>query len=220
MKKIIISLALFLSIPSIAMAKSGYYLGVNANHSHAKHRIEGVSRNSNGYDFALYGNRTRTDKKEIGFGFEGGYKFELANAMFVAPEIFFDSLNNSSEDPSANDRESYVYKQDRISIDNRYGARLNLGYNFTQNLNAFVSAGVTNIDYQVNWNSQIGTKFSSFSSNKIAPIYGFGLAYNLNDNWAVKGAYDRQAFNIRYNLDGWRSNVVLETFRLGLGYNF
>lgn len=220
MKKIIISLLVLLSFE--AAAKDGAYVGVNLNHSHAQHRVGGVDTTS--YTISSYDNMSYTDAKNVGFGFEAGYKISF-DGIYLAPEIFFDQLNNNAEDPSANINlaSSANFVQDRLILNYRYGAKLNVGHNFTDKFSVFLTGGFANVDYDVNWNSLQGSSdvgYSSYGADKLALLYGFGVAYDVSENLAAKLTFDRQDFAIRYSLDGWRSSVELDVIRLGVAWGF
>lgn len=212
---------------SYSYAKSGPYAGININRSRAEHKVSNMygAPGTHETTIAFSSDRTETDATNVGFGFEAGYKFQLSNnGIYIAPEIYFDQLNNSAEDPYADNEGQTLYKQDKLILNYRYGAKLNLGYDFNEKYSAFVNYGFANVDYDVNWNSVlsngVGAAYSSYGADKLAEIYGVGGAYNINENFALRLSYDMQKFNIRYMLDGWRSEVKLQTFKAGLIYNF
>lgn len=237
MKKLF-TLVLLFATSSYANAKDGFFMGADVNHSYAKHAIS-VSSQSDiaapDYSYNSF-DENKTDKKNTGISFNAGYKKYLDNIkylsniknIFIAPEIFFDQLNNSAADPYANDSgtsNKLLAKQDRIILKYRYGAKLNIGYTFAKKYNVFANAGLTNNAYSIEWNDNIGNnsgkgELSSYGATKIAAIYGIGFSYNFNDHWSVKTTYDHQRFNIRYNLDGWRSRVNLNVLKVGVGYSF
>ena len=218
MKKIILSLIFALAFPAVASAKSGAYVGVNANHSNARHKVAVISNDDAGtFNFNLVYPNIETSEKNIGFGFDLGYKFS-SNSVFIAPELFFDQLNNSAQDPLAADYGDYsVYKADRIVLNYRYGAKLNLGVNLTSKLAGFISGGVANVDYDNEWQS---FPARNYNGAKLAGIYGVGISYDLTDSITAKASYDWQKFAIRYGFEGWRSSVDLRVAKVGIAYNF
>ncbi len=224
MRKIISSFFALTLLSSYANAKDGLFIGVDANHSNARHTISEEAVTSD-YNESVAFTQNKTDKKTVGFSVNGGYRFSVTDKFFLAPEIFHDHLDNRAEDPAASDNvgtNAYAYKQDVMILKFRYGAKLNAGYYLTKKLNVFANAGLTNAKYSVQWNSNvtnlIGT--NSYNSTKLAPIYGAGFSYDLTDNIFVKANYDQQIFNIRYGLDGWRSKVKLNVLKVGVGYIF
>ncbi len=222
--KAIISFSFFVAATFLFSAgsrASNLYFGGNLNHSHGQHKIAEIA--DGGTPFFINPERTTTDSKNVGFGFNAGYKIDLNQDFYLAPEIFFDQLNNRSSDPASNDGSDFNFKQDFLTLNYRYGAQAKLGLKATENFSLFAIGGVTNVDYDINWNSLstgIFSKYSSYGSQKIAFLYGIGLAYNISDKWTIQGSYDHQNFAIRYGLDGWRSKVELDVFKAGINYNF
>ncbi len=214
MKKSLLYFTILLLFPLNLFAKNGAYIGINGNRSFADHNLAILADNGTG--FQLTANRT-TNADNVGFGFEGGYRFDLKDGFFIVSELFFDQLNNNAADPAVG------FQRDRLILNYRYGAKLNLGYEFNEKFGAFVNAGVGVVDYDVNWNSVVGTQdsgFASYGSTSDSAVYGIGAHYNLNEKLTIKASYDVQDLAIRYNLDGWRSSVELRVFKLGLNYNF
>ncbi len=129
-------------------------------------------------------------------------------------KIFFDYLNTSTRDFS--DEIQIVARQDKQQLNYRYGGKLNIGYTLFSRLNIFGIAGLTNVRYTINWPSVDDSR----SSAKIAPIYGAGISYDINNDWLLRAIYEQQNFNIQYVDEGSRSVVELKTARLGLSYKF
>ena len=181
------------------------YVGVDILQSDVKHRFYNRVDESD-----MDGNKTKSSSKN--FGANAGYKMNF-DKVFVAPEIFYDHFNSSAKDFDSNDPQ---YAADRIEIDSRYGAKVNLGYNFCPKLSGFVNVGMANVRYNVKWESDN----SSDGGSKLAMIYGVGLSYALNDNWSLRTSYDRQTFNIRYMENGLRDKVRLDVVKFGVIYGF
>ncbi len=53
----------------------------------------------------------------------------------------------------------------------------------------------------------------------MSPIFGLGVIYNLNNEWALKAAYDRQEVDANYDTGG-SDEIDLDTVRVGLLFNF
>lgn len=192
--------------------RSGFYLGVDMVRSFAKHKYlaegNGLSDNpvpTNGY----YSNREKN-----GLGINLGYKIAAGN-LFIAPEIFYDYLNNSAKD--------FGYEQDptisghRLEVNQRYGAKLNVGYNLFAGLNAFANIGMANVNYSMNLYSVNHTRQGVVQMNM---IYGGGLSYDLNDHWLLKTSYDWQQFTARFDYPQEKDRIVLQTVKVGIAYKF
>ena len=211
MKKFLVASAIIATLATAsASAKDGAYVGFDINTSNVENkfqnRINKMDPDNN--------NNIKADHDSIGFGLNAGYKIGF-NQAFVAPELFFDYLNNSGKQ-SGYELDMASNKNDRFEINNRYGAKVNLGYNFTEKFNGFVNLGLANTRYAVNSES---IKLSKGAS-KLAPIYGLGVAYNINDKWTTKLSYDRQKFNAGEVLEGYRNITTITVVKVGLAYNF
>lgn len=207
MKKTLAILLASTFIAANASAKDGFYLGADALYSHTKHKYTTLTPS---LDHSLQGKQTYGES--LGFGLSAGYKIS-ADKLFFAPEIFYDNLNNKAHDFFYQEPNS---RQDTLRIDNRFGGKLNVGYNICKNFSAFVNAGLASVDYIVKWPSVELSR----GVHKTAPIYGLGFMYNLNDNLAIRASYDYQKFNIQYIQEGRRSEVVLDVYKVGLVYGF
>jgi len=210
MKKTYITLAVasFFLAANFAEAKSGPYVGIDAIYSNVKHRFIDTASGT------TIANGLTSDGNNAGVGFNVGYKVAAGKA-FIAPEIFYDYLNNSARDFS------YRYQSTRavLEINDRYGAKLNIGYNIFSRVNVFVNAGLTNVHATNRSNGA-----ANYSGYKIAPIYGVGLSYDFNRNIALKASYDYQNFNTKYyngaQYAGYRNEVVINVFKVGMAYSF
>jgi opacity protein-like surface antigen len=182
-----------------------FYVGVDGIYSKTDHKYKTTYGDSVA---SSYQNRGRHGE-HLGFGINAGYKMQY-DRVFVAPEVFYDNLNNSTND--------FGGAPTTLNVDNRYGVKVNLGYDLTSNVSAFVNLGLANVRY-INRDPTTGT---SSGYNKLAPIYGIGALYKLNNNWALKAAYDYQKFSTRYYSSAplIKDQLTLRVFKLGVIYNF
>lgn len=141
-------------------------------------------------------NPSASDNDEMGFGLSLGYKIPRDRA-YIAPEIFYDYIDSV--------------------IVHRLGAKVNVGYSFNDRFDGFVNLGVASVGYDDTTPSP-QSSYSS-SANKMAMIYGLGVTYDLNHDWAAKLAYDRQRFNIRYD-NSSTDRISLNVFKIGVMYSF
>lgn len=195
-----------LFISSQTFAKEGVYVGADLVTSNAQYKYvaTGVS-GSNA--------QKKVDGTDIGAGLTIGYKKSFGE-IFVAPEIFYDYLNSSSKDYYYNKGR---YRQDTLELRSRYGAKVNLGYDFADSFSGYVTYGLATVDHVDNF----PTNPNSQGKWKTSAIYGLGATLNLNDNWAFKAEFNSQRFNVPYSYDGGvTSKVRLNTLKTGLVYNF
>ena len=210
------AVAASLIFSSQANAKDGLYLGAdllfaNSNHHYQDRSSTGGSNNYNG---------TRTHDNSVGFALDAGYKVGF-NQFFVAPEIFFDQLNNSSS--GFRYKQVPGNKQDTVDLNYRYGAKLNLGYDITPKFNLFVNYGLANVDYDTRGWYAGGRKSAA---TELAQIYGFGLGYKITENVSARLSYDRQSMHLRNTSvavpggDSARYKSTLDVVKLGAVYSF
>jgi len=200
MKKLLIISSIVASMAvSSANAKDNAYVGFVLLASHAKN--ETIDLNSGT-------NAGKSSQTAAGLGLNAGYKIGFNNGLFIAPEAFFDYLNNKDTDKQD--------KNNTYTINSRYGAKLNLGYDLNDKFSVFANYGLANVGYQVS----LGSSNESHGASKIAAIYGLGVAYNINEQLTVKLGANRQDFNTRGVDQGIRIKNVIKTYSVGLAYNF
>lgn len=203
-KYFILSLLCASLTTSIANAKEGVYVGANAILSQATYKF------SNPTASAPQG---RVAGKDVGVGAYVGYKKSF-NQVFLAPEIFYDYLNSSSQNYY---RTSGTSKQDTLEIRSRYGAKANLGYDFSECFSAYLTYGLAILDQVNNYPS---VKVSN-GKNKTAAIYGLGGQLKINDQWSARAEFNSQRFNVPFSVvAGSDSKVRLNTLNIGAVYNF
>jgi outer membrane protein W len=209
MKKLLVTSLIFTSLSAAsASAKDGAYIGFDLNANNVKYKNRDVVNGSGG------DNHSRVDHSAMGFGLNAGYKFSFDKA-FVAPEVFYDYFNNSSYDTdyavNINSK-----KNDSIELRDRYGAKVNLGYNINDKFGVFTNLGISKLNYVQN-----STSISrSHSSSDVTAIYGLGFFYNINDSWTAKLSVDRQSVRLATAYAGLTYRTTVHTAKLGLAYNF
>jgi outer membrane autotransporter protein len=209
MKKLfVISSVIAALAATSANAKDGAYVGFDVLASNVKNKYQDRTDHTNS------SNGSKIDHDALGFGLNAGYKMGVGGNVFVAPEVFFDYLANSSKTALRGQYEGS--NNDRFRVNNRYGAKLNLGYDFTKEFSASVNVGLANTQYTYD----VGSFGLSRGSSELGAVYGLGTAYNINDNWSLRFGLDRQKLNVRGVFEGERYKVTIHTARLGLAYNF
>lgn len=194
--------------------KNQFYVGVDELYSKTHHKMQYLPDKSDSYYYTK-----PTKGGNLGLGLSAGYKINVAS-FFIAPEVFYDYLNNSAPDFG----DSLNAMKSELKVKDRYGAKLNLGYNIFPNLNAFVNLGFADVGYS-NRDPSGASGTGKYSSHRLAPIYGVGLLYDLNNNWALRASYDRQKFNAgyypaAYQQGSFRDVITLQVFKAGVVYSF
>lgn len=203
----LVAVAASLIFLSQANAKDGVYVGADLVTSNAKFKY--ASTGSSGSSA-----QKKVDGTSFGAGVTVGYKRSFNSGAFIAPELFYDYLNSSTQDYYYNNPR---YKQDSLELRSRYGAKANLGYNFSDKFSAYATYGLAAVDHVDNF----PTRPSSQGKWKTAAIYGFGAVFNINENWGIKAEFNTQRFNVPYSYDaGVMSKVRLNVLKTGLVYSF
>jgi hypothetical protein len=202
MKKFITTclVAFIISTPSYA---TGFFVGADALMAHSRQ----TSNNPNGNSGPTSG--IVKEDNNINYGLNAGYRLDCkldCMNLYQSVELFYDNLNVASNRFASPNSIS-----DRVEIQNRYGAKFNLGFEVTPKIIPFVTLGVSNIAYANSGNG---------SSVNLEPLYGVGLLMSLNHGVALKLAYDYQSFNIPSAQGGARIRDNLGVARVGLVYNF
>ncbi len=213
MKKYLLATLLTFSIFSTSSeAKDGAYIGADLLHAKVSHTFQVPNSDR----FALLGYKSGATSRDTstGFSLSAGYRFDLPQSFFLAPEVFYDHINSKATDFFANEDPSAA--QDHMDIDSRFGGKLNLGYDITSKFSAFVNAGLADVKYGMRWPSQGRSR----AVYKIAAIYGLGASYKVTDSIAIRASYDRQQFAAQYINEGRRDSIKLQTLKIGAVYSF
>jgi len=216
MKKIAVIIFFLMQTVNIAIANDGPYIGIDVSRSQTNHLYKVIYKDQLVRDD--YGGQSRIKRtqgqkssaQDVGFGANAGFKIGIDEA-FIAPEIFYDQINNAAKDffPVKN-------PATRLEVTNRFGAKMNMGYNIYDRLDFFAIIGVANVKYAIKFR----TDQSSHGVYKLSPIYGLGFSYDISDNFALKFTYDRQVFNAQYVYEGVRDKITLDVLKGGIVVTF
>lgn len=197
MKKLLIIFCTTFLISAPALAETGLFIGVDGLHTNARHEADNSSLLLGPQD----GDKTKSD--DNGYGANIGVRVDPL-FLFVSVEAFYERLNSSARgfDPIV------VGSSPNIEIDDRYGAKANLGLTILPWFTPFITYGVARVNYK-----------TDVEDDKTAPIYGVGLLFDLPFlNLSLKAAYDVQKFDIPYQ--NAESETKLGVAHLGLMYTF
>lgn len=205
MKKIIAIAALTAALASSsAFAKTeGNYVGVSFLKSSATNR------------FQISGNQDRTWNKfsdtsnGVGIDYKHAYNFDGA---YVSPGVFFDQIGSKATD---------AYN-DNLTISSRYGAKLDLGYDFTDYFSAYFTNGIANTNYQLNVSNYGGALADHSTASKMVYFYGAGVTSKISKDLSLVAEYNTQTLNIGTLSSGVDDHIKskLGVAKIGLAYNF
>jgi len=217
----IVTAALAFSQNSLAKTE-GMYIGfdLSRNNSDHKYRLDSasdssLSTSSGVAEIASFDN----DGYGYGVNLKNAYNF---NGLYIAPVIFYETINTVATDKN----------KDQVSVNSRHGVKLELGYDVTKNISAYVNYGVGVVSYEVNFtNTQLGKQYGKDSSE----IFGLGLNYNLDKNWVLSyeynmqkvdlgtrvGSYDKTANPpVLMGIDHFGIKTEIKSMKLGVSYKF
>ena len=202
MKKIITTTLTLVTLFSstAALAKTaGNYAELDLLYSSASHKYAASN--------IVASNYPKFDDSSIGVG--ASYKYALNfDKIFLAPGVFFDKIGTNAADKDL----------DTISLNHRYGVKLDLGYDITDKFAAYVTNGFATTIYQVDWKS-IGQKKSG---SKVAYFFGAGLAYSVADNVTMNAELNMTSFDVSTPSFGGINNAKtdLAVAKIGVAYHF
>ena len=175
MKKILSALTILLPfVTSAAFAKTeGHYIGASLLENLVKHEYRNTS--------ASIAYKPTFQESNRGYGFS--YKYAInSNNFFVAPELFFDNINNNAQD----------FQSGSVAINNRYGAKINFGYDLSDKFAVYFNTGAANVDYKINWQSVN----KSFNNQKTSLTFGVGTNYYVYKNVSINLEFNSQILEI------------------------
>ena len=185
---------------SSALAKTqGHYVGINVLRSSASNQYKSSS--------IIASNYSKFNDSSIGFGADYKYAFNF-DKIFLSPGVFFDKLGLESQDQDG----------DSVSSDYRYGAKIDLGYDITDDFSLYITSGIAKTGYDVDWKSS-GQKESG---SKIGYLAGIGASYNISESIALNLEYNSQSIDFKTPDNGGINKVTsdIRAIKFGASYQF
>ena len=206
MKKLLaISCALF--VFSNSAFATGLFIGGDALFANSRQEAKNSSTSSGPK------NGDVQDAEKFSYGVNAGVRLDLLN-LLVSAEVFYDNIQASSRDFSLNN--GSFNGQDSLRINDRYGAKANVGFALLPRITPFVTYGWANVNYS----SVVASSGRSLKNSELTPLYGVGLLVDLPLGVSVKAGYDYQSFSARHAANGAKTRSHLGIARLGVIYNF
>lgn len=196
MKKFLSIFCTTILLSSQSQAATGIFIGVDELQAHSKHKAESSVASG-----PQNGNKKQSD--DGGYGVNLGFRYDPA-MLFASGEVFYERLNSASHGFEQNS----AANGPNINMDDRYGAKANLGITILPWLTPFITYGVASVKYD-----------AGSANRKTAPLYGVGIMFDIPlTNFSVKAAYDMQQFHNSY--PGGRDETRLGVAHIGLTYTF
>lgn len=187
----VISIAATITTSSAALAKTaGNYVGVNVVNSDVDHQYNNGAAQFN--------------EKKVGYGADYKYAINFNDNFFIAPGVFAEANNLRALNTSG----------DIIENDYRYGAKVDLGHDVTDNLAIYFTNGLSANHYK-STRVSVGNK----SGTELGYFYGAGFMLNVAKDVALNLEYNTQKvrFDTANSVD---LDSDLSVFKVGATYRF
>lgn len=211
MKKILITATIIGSfLSSVAHAKTeGNYVGLNI----IKSKVEAQKLTIAGTSYTNNQGFLVQDESQVSLGLNYKHAFNF-DGIYIAPGAFFD-YTNVNTNGQVNGGATTTF-----DLDYRYGLRVDLGYDITNELAAYVHAGIANNIYANTWS--FNGNSSNTSNNDVATTYGVGLKYSVTNNVDVNLEYEVSEFDMDMALatNQGTQEFDLNVLRVGVGFKF
>jgi len=220
MKKLFLISSVVASLfSSSAFAKTeGSYLGIDAIRGSL--RFEEVFSNNNYPAGKVHNNGIQNNG--FGMGVSYKYAFNFKN-IYLAPGVFAEQY-----DLSANRIDVPIDYPRRLQVNNRYGTKLDLGYDVTKYFAPYVTGGYSLIHYKsTNYNDTAGViKTKNVIGDSGSWFFGAGLKFDVSKNISISTEYNTQKFraktaipNNNVNYSGYFKSRV-DVMKVGVAYKF
>jgi len=232
MKKFLIisSLVASLAAASANAKTEGSYLGFDL--LKANSHFNSIS------NFSTYGQphfpKLRSKDSNNNFGLNYKYAFNKDN-FFVSPGAFYERLNVKSGASYNTSLNGFTMDQ-TTKIKDRYGIKLDLGYDITNKFAFYVPVGFAFTNYELTSTQYLfntpETRVMSKGRNT-STFYGLGFSFYPTEKLAINFEYNRSKLNLKSgntNVDlndnlvidsaNIRTETHLDVIKLGVAYKF
>lgn len=171
-----------------------------------------------------------------GVGISYKYSYDIGKGFFVAPGIFYENLGIETQ--SSKDQEVFYYyyfpvnfKND-LAIKDRYGFKIDLGYEIKDRVLLYIPVGISAISYEFTtidtWNVNEGYAKLTQKGNSSSYMYGIGTSIKLFNNTSLNIEYNISSYDIEskgrvglvFEDAQLKTKVDLKTIKAGISYKF
>jgi len=218
-KLILISSTLAVLAGSSAFAKTeGNYVTVDLHKAISEtHRNTLIVGGTTQDDITKYTGQNTS----LGASYKYAFNFDK---IFLAPGIFYERIGTkvTTGPDDANG------SGPTMSVNNRRGVRLDLGYDFTNDFAAYVTTGITSTTYRTSHPDAdaLGTAQSNqkFRGNKTGYLYGIGFTTNVAKDVSIGAEYNTQMLKVKslHVVSGSdiRFKNRIDLYKVTLAYHF
>jgi len=172
-----------------------------------------------------------------GVGISYKYSYDIGKGFFVAPGIFYENLGietQSSKDQNfiSGSKLYMVNFKNDLAIKDRYGFKIDLGYEIKDRVLLYIPVGISAISYEFTtidtWNVNEGYAKLTQKGNSSSYMYGIGTSIKLFNNTSLNIEYNISSYDIEskervgliFEDAQLKTKVDLKTIKVGISYKF
>lgn len=164
-----------------------------------------------------------------GYGLKYNYAINYQN-FFLSAGLFYENnqnKNNFNKSSFAQYNQDYMYGNSFVKIKDRYGLKFDLGYDVSDDLAFYGTAGIVNNKYAISTSlypyfyfnneypnilkdkdsNKLSTNpFKTIYANKKSPFFGAGIRIKLYKNWLLNGEYNFTKFSVKNKFSEVKNN--------------
>ncbi len=165
-----------------------------------------------------------------GYGLKYNYAINYRN-FFLSAGLFYENNQNKNNFNKSSFRQynqDYIYGKSFVKIKDRYGLKFDLGYDVSDDLAFYGTAGIVNNKYALstslypyyyynneypdiikndrNSNTLTTNPFKTIYGNNKSPFFGAGIRIKLYKNWLLNGEYNFTKFSVKNQFSEVKNN--------------
>ena len=119
--------------------------------------------------------------------------------------------------------------KDALKVKNRYGVKLDVGYDISDVVSPYLTAGYAAVTYKSTSSAMAGDDIVTAINNNVATsgFFGAGMRFAFSKNVSMNVEYNSQKFTAKSAipegatyLKSYKQKGRLDTVKVGLSYNF
>ncbi len=183
----------YFQVDAVGFASSNR-LGASQEYKDYRTTNFGETYDAGGKYYILY---DYPNSSKVGQGFTYKYAFSAEKTLidplkwlFVAPAIFYENINSSGTGKTYGNV---------VNINNRYGFKVDVGYDFDYGISPFLVGGLSSTSYTIKMQDLDKT---TKSGSDYATFYGAGIAYSPFDKFSFVLEYNEQSNIFKSHVSG------------------
>ena len=215
MKKIFTVTFFMLAVFSnFALAKtSGSYVGIDLLNS----KVKFFEQYTNATHPTITDHKPSFTHNDYGLGLHYSYAVNN-NGLFIAPGLIFEQNNATAHGYGDQALQ-------RLKIKNRYGAKIDFGFDATDMIAPYITGGYAAITHSSREYFNEDTITRTRSGTSMEWFYGAGIIFNCNKSASINIEYTTQNFRVRNSTEGSVALVSfyqtrLDILKFGISYRF